>query len=214
MKTNTLLSAIIIFIVFFSACKKKDVDETQPELTLKGKSLDWVYYPKTYVDPGVTATDDKDGDVSANVVVTNSIDYTHPDITYNIDYIVNDAAGNASNNAVRLVMLINLTDGFEGVAGNVTWIDSVVYFVGDSLRFNQFAGYTNAHITAKLTNDTVFTIASQTVTCGAPAVARTFSGSGTISHARSGPSIRSTMNLTYAKVEAGVTTNGTMTFKN
>ena len=58
-----------------------------------------------YADPGATASDDLDGDLSANILVTNSVD---PNTlgSYTVSYTVSDSSGNTAT-AVRTVEVIN-----------------------------------------------------------------------------------------------------------
>ncbi len=110
-------------------------------------------------------------------------------------------------------MLISLATPMGGSSGTTTWSETPEYFVGDSLRFNQFGGYVGAKIKADMPNDSTLTIPVQTVMCGdVPQVARTFSGNGSIVYKRSGAGISITTTINYSKVENGVTTNGVMTY--
>ena len=68
-------------------------DETAPELTLFGDEVMKVIARSEYVDPGFTATDDRDGDVTASVAVSGEVNVNWCD-TYTLTYTVSDAAGN------------------------------------------------------------------------------------------------------------------------
>jgi hypothetical protein len=70
------------------------VDNTAPVITLKGENpVMLVINAGMYTEPGFTAIDDFDGDVSANVKITNNIDITKIG-TYSVTYKVSDKAGN------------------------------------------------------------------------------------------------------------------------
>ena len=70
-------------------------DETAPELTLLGDEVMKVVARNAFVDPGFTATDDRDGDLTASVQVSGEVDVNWCD-TYTLTYTVSDAAGNVA----------------------------------------------------------------------------------------------------------------------
>jgi hypothetical protein len=71
------------------------VDLTPPVITLNGKSpMAWPMNV-AFVDPGATATDDHDGDVSASLVSSGSVDVSHAG-SYIITYQAHDASGNVA----------------------------------------------------------------------------------------------------------------------
>jgi hypothetical protein len=215
MKYRSLLIIALIFVIGTLGCKKEE-DTQGPTVSILGKTSDRVLYPKQYVDPGATATDDVDGDVSSTVVAHNSIDYNNPNTNYDIYYTAKDKAGNEGSSGQRLVMLINLNTQFGATNGPVNYWETPDYKVSDTLIFNKFAGHTGAKIRAYMPSDSTFTIASQTVICGEPGaeVQRTFTGNGTLKYVRSGPSVRTTINVNFTQIENSVTTNGTLVYQN
>lgn len=70
-------------------------DPVAPELTLEGQTELVVYLGRTYEEPGYTAVDNLDGDITAAVRVTGSVD-TRVAGTYTIVYTVTDAHGNTT----------------------------------------------------------------------------------------------------------------------
>ena len=70
-------------------------DATKPTITLNGNENMVIYVNDTFVDPGVIATDDKDGDLKDKVVITGKVD-TKTAGTYKITYTVQDSSGNTS----------------------------------------------------------------------------------------------------------------------
>jgi len=110
MKTKILFFVIIILasVVFVSSCKKKDKDEkdiTAPVITIKGDNPYTVGTGTAYLDPGATATDDIDGDITSNIVVTNNVNTADTGF-YQVKYNVLDKAGNAATEVVRIVNVI------------------------------------------------------------------------------------------------------------
>lgn len=70
-------------------------DETAPKLTLLGDEVMKVIARSEFTDPGFTAVDDRDGDVTANVQVSGEVNVNWCD-TYTITYTVSDRAGNVT----------------------------------------------------------------------------------------------------------------------
>ncbi|WP_407270037.1 immunoglobulin-like domain-containing protein [Radiobacillus sp. PE A8.2] len=71
----------------------KVVDTTKPVVTLVGDNPLVVEYGDTFVDPGVTATDNYDGDVTEEITVTGSVDENVVG-EYTLTYTVEDRSGN------------------------------------------------------------------------------------------------------------------------
>jgi len=76
-------------------------DVTKPVITLTS-GTDTITAGDTWVDAGATASDNVDGDITANIVVTGSVDDTTVG-TYYKYYNVSDAAGNAADQVTRTV---------------------------------------------------------------------------------------------------------------
>ena len=110
MKTKVFLLSVIILTlvsVLFS-CKKKDKDEkdtTPPVITIIGDNPYTIGVGTAYIDPGVTANDETDGDITSKIVITNNVD-TSATGTYQVKYNVSDNAGNAAVEKVRNVTVI------------------------------------------------------------------------------------------------------------
>ena len=79
------------------------VDYTAPELTLLGEETVTVQSGVGYTEPGWTAKDNVDGDLSESVEVTGSVD-KYLAGTYDLIYTVRDASGNCSE-AHRTVLV-------------------------------------------------------------------------------------------------------------
>ena len=98
---------VLILSTFIISCSK---DETAPLITMLGKSPDTliVKTATSYNDPGATATDNEDGDVTDNIVVSTNIN-TNVVGSYRIYYNVEDKAGNISSEKTRIVEVIKAT---------------------------------------------------------------------------------------------------------
>jgi|GEM_PF-3377021 len=85
-------------------------DTTSPIITILGDNPATVTCGTAYTDAGATATDDKDGDLTAAIVTSNTVNTTAVG-TYTITYTVRDAAGNQAT-ATRVVRVQYSFDGF------------------------------------------------------------------------------------------------------
>ena len=77
-------------------------DTTAPVITLIGDAVVDLNVGDTYVDAGATATDDIDGDITANIVTVKNVDVNTAG-QYIVTYNVSDAAGNAATEVSRTV---------------------------------------------------------------------------------------------------------------
>jgi len=93
-------------MVFVSSCKKKDEkDTTAPVITLKGDNPYFVDKGTIYSEPGCTAYDETDGDITPQVVVTSNVNMADTG-TYYVKYNVSDKAGNAAPEVTRTTVVI------------------------------------------------------------------------------------------------------------
>jgi len=81
-------------------------DQAPPVITLLGANPVTVAQGSVYTDAGATATDNVDGNITANIVTVNTVN-TAVVGTYTVTYNVSDAAGNA---ATQLTRTVNVTD--------------------------------------------------------------------------------------------------------
>lgn len=80
-------------------------DSAPPELTLNGPTVIGLYVGEAYSEPGWSAIDDIDGDLTNAVSVTGGVDTNYFGV-YTIKYSVADSAGNASE-ASRKIFVYN-----------------------------------------------------------------------------------------------------------
>lgn len=80
-------------------------DTTKPVIVLAGKNPDTLQRNATYVDLGATATDDIDGDITAKIIRTGTVDSSTIG-SYVLTYTVTDIAGNTASKT-RTVVVIN-----------------------------------------------------------------------------------------------------------
>ncbi|PHR70070.1 MAG: hypothetical protein COA67_08835, partial [Lutibacter sp.] len=80
-------------------------DTTAPVITLNGNSTINLNVGDAYTEQGATATDNIDGDITANIVTAGTVD-TNTAGTYFVTYNVSDAAGNNATPVIRTVNVI------------------------------------------------------------------------------------------------------------
>ncbi|MCF6218014.1 MAG: DUF5011 domain-containing protein, partial [Gammaproteobacteria bacterium] len=103
---------VIFMFLLLTACVDGDdgggaTDTTVPEITLAGENPLDLSVGDTYVDPGATASDNVDGNVTAHIVVAGDVVDTAAVGAYIVTYDVSDAAGNS---ATPLTRTINVRD--------------------------------------------------------------------------------------------------------
>ncbi|TCK67740.1 putative secreted protein (Por secretion system target) [Winogradskyella wandonensis] len=88
-------------------------DTTAPVITLLGSATVSLTVGDAYTDAGATATDNIDGNLTSNIVVTGAVN-TNVAGTYTLTYNVSDAAGNAAIPVVRTVTVNEVSNGCSG----------------------------------------------------------------------------------------------------
>ena len=126
-------------------------DTLPPVITLLGEAALSVEQGADYSDAGATASDNSDGDISANITIDSTVDSSTVGV-YQVTYNVSDAAGNAAAQVVRIVTVT----AFSG-AGSEKWSlvwsdefnDSAVnlenwsYMTGDGTDYGETRGWGN-----------------------------------------------------------------------
>lgn len=98
------------------------VDATPPVITLLGANPLTLTVGDTFTDPGATANDNIDGDITGDIDVVNTVN-TNIAGTYTVTYDVDDAA---SNNAIQETRTVIVRAAFDDTATlKVTGIDAV-----------------------------------------------------------------------------------------
>jgi predicted NAD/FAD-dependent oxidoreductase len=126
------LLLIILALSVIACTKERDSsnipselqDTTAPVITLIGDNLTLINVGDAIDEQGATATDDVDGDITANIIVTTG-DNTNSDgqyistepVTYTITYNVSDAAGNEAEEVTRTVTVSALPIGNVIIVG-------------------------------------------------------------------------------------------------
>ena len=111
-------------------------DTTPPVITLNGVSSVNVTQGGTYTELGATATDNIDGDISANIVIGGDTVNTSLLGTYVITYNVSDTAGNNAVEVIRTVTVIEPSNGCSGGISTFPYSESFENTLGDWIQSN------------------------------------------------------------------------------
>ncbi|HYN44778.1 MAG TPA: immunoglobulin-like domain-containing protein [Candidatus Limnocylindrales bacterium] len=84
------------------------VDTTAPVITRLGTSPVTVEVGSVYTDPGATASDNYDGNLTTSIVTVNPVN-TAVKGTYTVTYNVNDSSNNAATQITRTVNVVDTT---------------------------------------------------------------------------------------------------------
>jgi hypothetical protein len=107
---NRVVAVILISILFFAISCKKDKNNssqytTPPVINLNPPVLQaWQRDSTPYADPGYTAYDKIDGDLTSSVVRTGIVN-TNADGTYTLNYNVKDKGGLSAAQKTRTVIV-------------------------------------------------------------------------------------------------------------
>ncbi|MGB5396339.1 MAG: immunoglobulin-like domain-containing protein [Gammaproteobacteria bacterium] len=120
MKHIYLVAILTLSMLTLFACGESadggGSDATAPVISLKGDTTVGVELGSIYTDPGATATDDIDGDISARITTKGEVD-TNTLGSYVVTYEVKDSGGNAAIPVARFVIVVNdLKNASEVVA--------------------------------------------------------------------------------------------------
>ncbi|MBL7932054.1 MAG: DUF5011 domain-containing protein [Bacteroidia bacterium] len=129
---KTKLFSLLLTVTIITACKKDKpedpapttptADTTPPVITLTGKQSDTCYMTLAYTDPGATANDNTDGNITSSILVTGTVN-TAVTGDYILQYNVKDAANNSAATVSRTVHVLNPVDFLNGnyaVTGSYT----------------------------------------------------------------------------------------------
>jgi hypothetical protein len=139
MKTfyNYILFTLPILMLLFVSCENDDDDLTSPIITLVGSTSIEVNLYSTYTDPGYSASDDTDGDITSLVVIGGDTVDTDTEGSYSVTYDVSDAAGNQAIQASRTISVVPNAVNAPSTYAFTRNGDSTVTFGGQSTRLAQ-----------------------------------------------------------------------------
>jgi len=97
--------SLFVFILASSSCEKSSDDNTPPVITIIGSNPTYTQLDSPYVDPGATALDDIDGDISDKITTVVDVNINTPGYNYYVYYNVSDEAGNRADEKKRRVIV-------------------------------------------------------------------------------------------------------------
>ena len=119
---NSVYSVIGMFKDFNVSINK---DGLKPTIQLNGPSILRTEINKLFSDPGVTAIDNIEGNISSRVQTISTIDTTNIGV-YNVKYFVTDYSGNTSDTLYRTVIVeLNSTGPSITLVGGSTYKTNV-----------------------------------------------------------------------------------------
>ncbi len=103
---NPQVFILLIFMAFvYTACEKASDDTTPPVITIIGANPVYSQLDSPYIDPGATAFDDADGDISSKIEVIEDVNIHVSGYNYYVYYNVTDEAGNEAEEKKRRVIV-------------------------------------------------------------------------------------------------------------
>lgn len=118
------LAAVFAMVMVFASCGKEDL--TPPIISLDGDAIVILPLGGTYFDPGYTASDDQDGDLTGNVIVDDASVDTDLVGKYMVTYSVSDEAGN-QDETTREVWVVATSAAYTGNYNCAGTLDALAY---------------------------------------------------------------------------------------
>lgn len=111
---KNIIGISLIILMGVGCTKDEPVDDTiQPVITINGSNDYTISLNSTYTEPGATAQDNTDGDISSSIITTGTVN-TNLTGLYHKYYDVADAQGNQAARATRNVYVVNDADFLIG----------------------------------------------------------------------------------------------------
>ncbi len=136
-----------------------------PVITLIGANPAIVNVGEAYIDPGATAFDDEDGDITSAIVATSTVN-TSVIGTYTVTYNVTDSDGEKAHPVVRKVNVVSTHTGGP-ITGKIK--ACIVFANNQNIIATSSAGLPAGTFSLKLASSTTFsssTIATKTWSAG------------------------------------------------
>ena len=127
-------------------------DTTPPVISLLGSSTINLTIGDTFTDPGATATDDVDGNITSSITTSGTVN-TSTAGTYTIDYSVSDAAGNNAT-VVQRTIIVSVASSISFVNGTCECPNATV---GDTADIGgvTYTAVDNSTIAGQIANSNV-----------------------------------------------------------
>ena len=114
-----IIILVALGLVFLNNSPVKNIknlvsDKTKPVITLTGESTTKINLFSDYSEPGFSAKDDTDGDITSKVITSNDIKINRIG-TYHVNYSVSDKNGNKATAVREVVVLAPSTNNSNGI---------------------------------------------------------------------------------------------------
>jgi len=116
--SNIAEMSIIINPVYYVITDEPPEDDVPPVITLVGNANDEIIAGQNYADPGATAYDEEDGDLTGQILVTGQVNHAMLGSYYRY-YDVRDSVGHYAEQLVRKVTVINGKGNLKGTVENI-----------------------------------------------------------------------------------------------
>jgi uncharacterized repeat protein (TIGR02543 family) len=135
-----------------STTSSSTADTTPPVITLTGSSTINLTIGDTFTDPGATATDDVDGNITSSITTSGTVN-TSTAGTYTIDYSISDAAGNNAT-VVQRIIIVSVASSISFVNGTCECPNAIV---GDTADIGgvTYTAVDNSTIAGQIANGNV-----------------------------------------------------------
>ncbi|MDB4016233.1 BspA family leucine-rich repeat surface protein [Flavobacteriaceae bacterium] len=124
-------------------------DTTAPSITLTGSSTINLTVGETFTDPGATARDDVDGNLTSSITTSGAISTSNTG-TFTISYSVSDAAGNSAS-VQRTVIVSVATTTADTTPPTITLIGSSTINLNVGNNWQDTGGTANDNVDGDLT---------------------------------------------------------------
>ncbi len=129
MKTGFLVKLLLLILPIFLLFSCNESDDSVPIITLKSSDSLSHVLNQVYVDPGATAIDETDGDISSSIYIDNQVNENLVG-EYTVTYNVVDQAGNEAKPASRWVYVYNTASVYDSL-----------YYVNEQKIFPEYEEY-------------------------------------------------------------------------
>jgi Zn-dependent metalloprotease len=177
-------------------------DTTAPVITLNGASTINLEVGDTYNEPGATATDNEDGNLTSSIIITGTVN-TNVAGTYTKYYNVSDAAGNAATQRTRTIVVSEPADTTAPVI-TLNGASTMNLEVGDT--YNEPGATASDNVDGDLTSSIVITGTVNTNAAG------TYSRYYNVSDAAGNAAAQVTRTIIVTQPSTGSCTGGISSF--
>ncbi|MBN2730519.1 MAG: DUF5011 domain-containing protein [Bacteroidales bacterium] len=157
-----LMAIIAVISIIGVSCTEDDI--TNPTITLTGNATMYVQLGDDFTDPGATANDDKDGDLTTQISVTGTVNTDQVGM-YELTYSVSDEAGNTKSEVRTVYVEADGLAGSYAVSATVTGPGAGTYnytetITASSTDYNKliisnFSGFSNLTVSAIVSGSSI-----------------------------------------------------------